>query len=111
MPDMPIFRLTLGLDAEDTNTRGAECGHHIAAARGRDEFQHFATAIDGKNQFRVARGLHNTLHLLETVDLEPVDRYDQIAWLKPGRLGGAICSNTIDCRARGWRDRSHKKCR
>ena len=33
MLDVPIFGLALGLDAEDTDTGGAEGGHHIAPAR------------------------------------------------------------------------------
>ena len=48
-----------------------------------------------KTSSRVARGLHDALHVLEAIDLGPVDRNDQIARLKSGRLGGAAGGDAV----------------
>ncbi len=93
--DMPIFRLAFGLDAKDTDPRGAKRGYHVAPTRRRDELHQFAAAIDAENQLRVAGGLHDALHVLEAIDFDPADRNDPIALLKPGRLGGASGGHAI----------------
>ena len=73
---MPIFRLAFGFNSKDPDTRGAKRSGHVAPARRRDEFHQFAAAIDAENQSRVAGGLHDALHVLEAIDLGPVDRND-----------------------------------
>src|SRR5262249_35796876 len=96
IPKVAIFRLILGLDAEHTNPGGAERRRNVAPPGCRDELDGFPRPIDDEHELRVARRLHDPLHVLETIDFDAVDRDDEITLLKPGRRCGAICGDAVD---------------